>query len=608
MTASAPRREFATSAVERGVVRPLALGRRGAVAAGHYIAASAGEKMLDLGGNAIDAGVAASTCLNVLLGHRSDFGGVMPTIVYHAASDRLLSLDGLGVWPAAADVELLRAAPDHVPEGILRTVTPGAPDAWMTALAEFGTLTIGQVLEPAWHLASKGAAVSVSVAERLRFWEEHVKECYPTTYEAYYPEGRPFRPGEIFVRPELGKVLKSLMDTEAAARAQGADRKAAIREARDVIYRGWVAEEIAAFQAREGGWMTLADLGNHAVEVAPPVKTTFRGYDVYACGPWCQGPVLLQALNILERFDFDSLGHNSAAYLHLVIEALDRAFADRENFYGDPRKVPVPINGLLSKEYAAARARTIDLDRASGAMPDPGDPWTFEGIVKPGEEFRPVDVSQYENVLGVQPGQILLEESATKVDTTYCAAIDADGNIYSATPSDTTMWGPVVPSLGFHCSGRGCQSRTEEGHPSMVGPGRRPRLTPNPAMLAVGGKPIMGFGCPGGDVQSQGMLQFLLNVTEFGLDLQQGIEAPRIMSWNFPNSFAPHPYHPGRVDIEDRVPEEVRSELRGMGHHGLDTAHFTSKASSMHAVAIDFDNAVVAAASDPRTEGASIAW
>jgi gamma-glutamyltranspeptidase/glutathione hydrolase len=599
-TTTAVRREFATTSTPYEPIRPLVMGRNGAVAAGHFLASLAGQRMFELGGNAIDAGVAAGVCINVLLFPRADFGGVAPMVIHHAASGRTVTLDGLGVWPALADIQALRSTPDGEPEGIRRAVTPGAPDAWLTAVAEFGTLTLGEVLEPAWDLAANGAPVSTGLAKNLRFWEEHIREHYPTNLAAFYPEDRPARAGELFYRPELGRVLSSLMDTEAAARARGLDRVEAIREARDVIYKGWVAEEIAAFHEREGGWMRMADLAAHRVEISEPTHTTYRGYDVWSCGPWCQGPVLLETLNILENFDLQSLGQNSAAYLHLVIEALDRAFADRENYFGDPRAVPVPLEGLLSKEYAAERARTIDLDRATGEMPPPGDPWAYETVAERDGRGL-VDVSRYEHEVGLRGG-------APQIDTSYCCAADAAGNVFSATPSDTSMWGPVIPALGFPCSGRGVQSRLDPEHPSAVAPGRRPRLTPNPAMVGVGGRPMMAIGCPGGDVQPQGMLQVFLNLTEFGLNLQQAIEAPRAMSWNFPNSFAPHPYHPGRVDLERSIPEATSTELRALGHTGAETEDFFSKASSVHAVAIDLDNGVIAAGADPRCEGSAVAW
>src|SRR5579862_2917775 len=544
------RRAFTTTTFGAKSVRPLVLGRRGAVSAGHYLAARAGERMFDLGGSAIDAGIAAGLALNVLLFQWADFGGVAPIMLYHAKTDRLVTIDGLGVWPRNVDINQIRSGGQT--DGVLWTVTPAAPDAWLTALAEFGSLALCDVLEPALDLASNGAPVSVDVARSLAEYEDHVRERYPTTLNAFYPEDRVFQVGEILYRPELALVFKSLLDTEAAARRQGRDRAEAIRDARDVFYRGWIAEEIAQFFQREGGWLTERDLGDYHVDVGEPLRTSYRGMDVYSCGPWCQGPVLLQMLNMLESYDIASLEHNGPDYLHLVAEVIARAYADRERFYGDPRKVKVPIHGLLSKEFARARATTIDPRRATGELPPAGDPWRYEGSLDPAEN------------VGVRVSAQIAETRA--LDTTYCAAADADGNIFSATPSDSALLTAVVPSLGFACSWRGVQSRLDQNHPAAIAPGRRPRLTPNPTMLGVDGVPMVAIGCPGGDIQPQGMLQTILNAWDFGMNLQQSVEAPRIASWNFPNSFAPHTYDPGRLDVEARIAADTRENLRRRGH------------------------------------------
>lgn len=602
MTGANGRLDFASSSrPDERTVRSLSMGTRGAVASGHFLATRAAERVLDLGGNAVDAGVAASVCINVLLFARADFGGVMPMMIYHADTDRIVTLDGVGVWPAAAERSRL-SSERSAQEGVLWSVTPGAPDAWLTALARFGTLTLREVLEPACQLAIEGAPVSTGVAAELRTWRPHVEAYYPTTFRAFYPEGRTLGTGEVLRRPELGGVLKAMIEVEARALAQGRERHDAIMEARDLIYRGWVAREIAQHFEREQGWLTTEDLARHQVEESAPLRTTYRGYEIFACGPWSQGPVLLQALNILEHLALAELGHNSPAYLHVLIEALDRAFADRENYYGDPRAVQVPLAGLLSKEYAAARAHSIDLHAATGSMPDPGDPWAFETLLpRPSRRKAPVDVTPFAGVVGVW-------EAVPRADTSYVAVADSSGSIYSATPSDTAMWSSVIPSLGFHCSMRGQQSRLDPQHSAVMAPGRRPRITPNPAILAVNGQPVVGFGCPGGDIQPQGMLQFVLNLLEFGMNLQQAIEAPRIMSWNFPNSFSPHPYNAGRVDIEGRIAPDVRAHLRSMGHAGVDVAEFDSRASCVHAVAVNTASGVVSAASDPRIEGSAGAW
>lgn len=598
------RRDFVSSVRPYGSIRPLVLGTRGAVASGHYLASVAGERMYQLGGTAIDAGIAAGIAINVLQFTHADFGGVAPIILFHADSGRAVTLDGLGVWPRATDVGRLRRASDGYPEGILRTVTPGAPDSWFTSLSEFGTLNLGEVLEPAWHLAANGAPVALSTARDLAEQREHVAAMYPTTLETFYPNGRTPLAGEVFKRPELAEVLKSLMDAEARARARGFDRKEAIQAARDVIYRGWVAEAIVAYHKREGGWMSLEDLADHRVEVDVPLKASYRGYEVFSCGTWCQGPLLLQTLNVLEYFDLATMGHNSVDYLHILIESLDRAFADRESFYTDPRLVQVPITGLLNKEYGRSRAATIDPHRASGAMPSPGDPWSY-GVENRGHwPFDPVDVTVYMEV----QGRLSVPSVAPAIDTSYVAAADAAGNVFSATPSDGSGHSPVIPGIGFLCSTRGINSRVQREHPAGIAPGKRPRLTPNPALLAVEGIPIMAFGCPGGDAQAQGMVQFVVSLLDFGFNIQQAIEAPRITSWNFPNSFAPHTYHPGRVDIESRITQDVRRTLRLMGHIGADTPDWAATASAVHAVAIDFTNGVLAAGADPRREGSALAW
>jgi len=553
--------------------------------------------MFELGGTAVDAGIAAGFALNVLLFDRADFGGVAPIVLYDTRRGKVVTLDGLGSWPAATDPNHFINAPDGEPEGILRTVTPGAVDSWLTALAEFGTLTASDVLEPAWDLAEHGAPISTTVARNLQTWMSHVEERYPTTLDAFYPGCRSPRTGEIFARPNLARVLKSMMDADSEARVRGLDRKLAIRAARDVVYRGWVADEIVHFHQKEGGWMTHEDLARHQVEVAPPQTVTHDGYKVHSCGFWGQGPVLLQCLNMLECFDFERFPRNSPDYWHLLIEVVDHAYADRENFYGDPRTVNVPAQGLLSKEYARSRAREIQPDGTRGVMPSPGDPWEYEprGVAR---IKRTVDVSEYVDVIGPQ----------SRIDTSYVAAADANGNFLSATPSDMCFWGPVIPSLGFACSGRGTQSRVDPEHPASIAPGKRPRLTPSPALVSIDGRPAIALGCPGGDIQPQGVLQVFLNLCRFGMNVQQAIEMPRLMSWNFPNSFAPHTYHPGRVDLEARVPTEIAEALRELGHQVRFTAEWTETASAVHVVARNLDDGVTVAGADPRCEGSALAW
>jgi gamma-glutamyltranspeptidase/glutathione hydrolase len=561
----------------------------GVVASGHYLATKAAGDVFRGGGTAIDAGIAAGIALGVLLYERVNFAGVAPIILHHATSRRTVTIDGLGRWPRLTDVDFLRGQErDGLgTTGLFRVVTPGAPDAWLTALAEFGTLSAGDVLEPSWELAALGAPVGPLAAF---FWTQpEAISPWPVDMSLFASESFP-AVGEVMKRPELAAVIKALMDEEALARKRGLDRREAIYAARDLFYKGWIAEEIGAFYESVGGWLRYDDLATYSVEIGIPLTTSFRGYEVLACGPWCQGPILLQFLNILEEFDLRSLGHNSVDYLHVVAEGMNLAFADREAFYGDPDYVSVPIDALISKEYGRQRAKEISDGAAFGRLPRPGDAFAFSALSRPSDPA------------GWEPPQPSAR-TPSQPDTSYVATVDDLGNVFSATPSDSSLWGTTIPKLGFSVSGRGINSRIEAGHPSVAAPGKRPRLTPNPALVAKDGTPFMAFGCPGGDAQSQGMLQFLLNLLEFGMNPQQAIEAPRIASWNFPNTFAPHGYLPGRLQAERRIPKEVLDVLARRGHDVEPIAEFTQQTSAVHAALINPANGVLIAASDPRAEG-----
>ncbi len=567
------------------------------IASGQFSATMAGLQILRNGGNAVDAGVAAGIAINVMLFDRTSFAGVAPIILYRAKDKSLVTLDGLGVWPRLADIEYFgRNCDGKMPKGIMRTVTPGAPDSWLTSLEMYGTMTLAEVLEPAWELAAKGAPVSAGVAQGLSSLEKRLDELDPKAREVFFPGGRAPKAGDVLVQHDLGRVFKALMDEEAKARKQGCTRQEAIRQARDLFYKGWIAREISDFYARHGGWLRYDDLLNHKVDISAPLHTNYRGYDFYGCGPWCQGPLLIQFLNMLENYDLDRLGHNSPEYIHLLLEVMDSAFADRENFYGDPRMVRVPLEGLLSKQYAKLRAALVDGNRATGRMPEPGSPWGFQ----PGanaQEVTPIDISGY-----------LDPEAGIQRDTSYVAVADEYGNLFSATPSDPVFDTAVIPGLGIACSGRGSQSRLQAGHPAALAPGKRPRLTPNPALVMLKGKPFMAFGCPGADVQTQGMLQFFLNLVDFGMNVQEAIEAPRVWSYNFPGSFAPWTYFPARVDAETRIDKGCLDELKRMGHGVRPVGPWTAAASSVHAVLLNPANGVFLGGADPRREGSAAGW
>jgi gamma-glutamyltranspeptidase/glutathione hydrolase len=334
--------------------------------------------------------------------------------------------------------------------------------------------------------------------------------------------------------------------------------------------------------------MTAADLAGFEAAVEAPISIRWRGHEVHSCDVWCQGVTLLETLKILEDTDFARLGHNTPEYIHRVAQALDLAFGDREAYVGDPKFVQVPTAALLSDEYAARQRARIDPRRAFGGMPEPGN--------VPGHAARRTAPQPSRGATAMAP------------DTIYAAVMDQHGNAYSATLSDTSYDTPVIPGTGMVMSSRGQQSRLAASHPSVVAPGKRPRLTPSPALALKDGKPFMCFGTPGGDVQAPSMMQVFLNVTQFGMALQQAIEAPRFSSANFPNSFPPHDYFPGRVCIEENMPPGLIEEMRALGHDVEVLPRLPAKSGGVCAVMRDPQNGLVHAGADPRRECYALAW
>lgn len=359
--------------------------------------------------------------------------------------------------------------------------------------------------------------------------------------------------------------------------------------ARDAVYTGDIARELAAFMSREDGAVTAEDLAGYRVSIGPAVHTTYRGVDVYATGPWSQGPLVPMTLNLLEGYDVASLGPGSLAFLHRYTEAMKLAAADREGFFGDPDQVDVPIRGMLDKAYAEERRRLIRDDRAWPELPPPGDPWKHEGRTGPA---------------GYRPREAV---GAGSADTSYICAMDAEGNAFSATPSDPGLGAPLVPGLGIIVSTRGAQLWTTPGHPSAIAPGKRPRLTPNPAMLLRDGRALMPFGCPGEDAQCQAMVQVVCGIVDFGLNTQAAIEAPRVISRSFPWTFFPHEYRPGELGVEGRIARDVRDGLAALGHRVVDLPDFTPAAAGVCAIR-RLDSGTLEAGADPRRESYAVGW
>jgi len=564
------------------------MGTKHVISAGHYLAAHAGFEVLEAGGNAIDAGVAAGIAIGVLQTDKVNFAGVAPQIIYTAKNRKVHCIDGLGVWPRAITPDyFMKRHGGKIPKGVERCVVPAAPDAWITALEHFGTMSFGDVASRAIRFARDGFPMHPMMSEFIKKNEENYQR-WPASRKVFLPKGRPPEVGEVFRQPDLAKTMQYMADQEKRAARKG--RKAGLQAARDAFYKGDIARAVTKFIEQEGGPMRYEDFADFRVKFEPTVRTRFDDIELHACGPWSQGPVLPMALNILKGFDLKAMGHNSPEYIHVVTEALKLAFADRHHHFGDPNFVKVPMKGLLSDRYAQHRRSMISLEKAWGEMPPAGDPETLADIRQ-----RCVPAPESDEAPG--PG-----------DTSYLCVIDSDGNAISCTPSDGSDKTPIIPGVGILCSGRGTQSWSDPAHPSSVAPGKRPRLTPNPAMAFKNGRVYMPFGTPGGDVQCQAMLQVFLNINVFSMAPQAAVEAPRFAGYSFPGSFEPHPYYPGRLHMEKSLADEFGEELRDMGHKVYEWDDMTWLAGSVCTIVNDHKNGVLHGGADPRRPAYVLGW
>jgi len=552
--------------------RPVIMGTRGVLTSGHYLATAAGFRIMEQGGNAIDAAAAMCFCLNLLEPQSNGIGGEVPTLVYSAKERQAFAISGMGWSPKAFTIAWCREhGLDLIPgDGYLPACVPAVVDTWATAMARFGTMSFAQILQPAMELAENGFPVYGGLQASLAANARKFGEQYPTTAEIYCPKGRVPGVGEVLRNPDFANALKTMCRAEAAAGHKG--RIAGIESARDVFYKGEIARRIVAFisnnpvadasGAAHTGLLSLEDLAEWHATVEQPVSLRYRGLDVHKCPPWTQGPVFLQHLAILEGDDLKSLGHNSAEYLHLLIESAKLAFADREAYYGDPLFDQVPLPVLLSKEYAAKRRGLIGKE-ASREM-RPGDVGrglpTYATFDVAGDNRRALQVA-------ARPVRELGLGHAHVGDTTHLDAVDREGNMVAATPSGGWIGdSPVIKGLGFPLGTRGQMFYLNAERPNALAPRKRPRATLTPSLVTKDGDPFMVFGTPGGDGQDQWTLQFFLNYVEFGMNIQEALEAPTLHSVHFPSSFYPRVAYPGRVEAEDRIPKEVIATLERRGH------------------------------------------
>ncbi len=549
--------------------RPDIRGTFGAVATTHWLATQTGMAVLERGGNAFDAAVAAGFVLQIVEPHLNGPGGELPAIVLRAGASAPDVICGQGPFPAAASAERLRAMGlAQMPgTGLLPAVVPGAFDGWMLLLRDYGTLKLRDVLSYAISYAEHGFPLVPRIVATIIPAVEYFQTEWPSSGEVWLVNGRPPHPDKPFRTPAIAETYRRIL---AEAEAAGGDRVRQIEAARHAYYKGFVAEAIDRFYQtelidstgeRHRGLLTGGDLARYQARVELPVSIDYHGLTVHKLGPWSQGPMLLQTLRLLEGFDIAAMDPLGPDFVHSVVEALKLGFADRDSFYGDPDAVDVPLVTLLSKEYAEARRRLIG-ERASMEL-RPGDlcgaPERMRRVLAMAGKEKPIGPGAGEPTFAPLPPEW--------GDTVHLDIVDGAGNMISATPSGGWLQGsPVVPGLGFPISTRGQICWLEEGHPSTLRPGTRPRITLSPTLVTRDGGPYLAIGTPGGDQQEQWILAVFLRLVHHRMTLQQAIDAPMFQTKHMVQSFHPRSFEPGRVIMEDRFPAATRAELEKRGH------------------------------------------
>jgi gamma-glutamyltranspeptidase/glutathione hydrolase len=598
--------------------KPVLHGRHWIAITGKPLAATAGAMMFQKGGNPVDAAcamlAATSTMWDVL-----SWGGETQALIYNPRTRKVIAINALGVAPTGATPALYRSKGMAFPPeyGPLAAVTPGTPGGLLVMLAEYGRLSLREVLEPAIRMADgypieEQTANSIERSKaRLKQWRYSSAVMLPHAGQGREaPEA-----GEIFRQADLAATLRKLVEAEQQALRAGKSRRDAIMAAYDRFYKGDIAQEFVRGLREEGGLVTLEDLASWRVKIEEPVMTTYRGIEVYKLQPWTQGPALLQALNILETFDVKAMGYNSTRYVHTLYQAMSLAFADRDFYYGDPAFPPdEPIRGLLSKDYARQRARTINPERNDPRI-KPGDPYPFQGGTNPYlnllRDWPPRAAATSNGGTASEPPQdaaalAAFDEAFTR-GTTSIEAADTSGWVVSVTPSGGWIPAVIAGRTGIGVSQRAQQFVVDSvDNPfNVIRPGQRPRVTLTPSLALKDGKPFLAFAVQGGDTQDQNLLQFFLNVVEFGMDVQEAVEAANINSYQMRNSFGDHETQPGRMTLRADTPPWVRRELREMGYR-LDFQERTS--GPINAIFFDWKHGSFWGGSSNHGEDYGIAW
>ena len=580
-----------TDSFETRTMRPVIRGRKAAASSMRAQATEAARKILAAGGNAFDAAVAGQAALGITDFADNGVGSDAVVLVYVAREKKVYSVNAEPRAPKLATIEWYENhSGGKIPEsdGLLSGGLPCVVDAWYLLLDRWGTMSFEQVLQPAIDLAEKGFPLGESSTEDISSTSKIRK--YPTTAKIYLPGGNLPKAGDIFRNPDLARTLRKLVEAEKENKAKG--RHEALKAARDRFYKGDIARELAAFSEANSGLFRYEDFAEYSAEIETPVSIDYHGYRIYKNPSASQGPAELIALNLLEGFDLKSLGHNSADFLHTSAEATKLAMADREKYLGDQDFVRIPYNGLLSKEYARERRSLIDPQRASLEL-RPGTPEKFEKSASPGSH-------------PLQP--VLSGGAKHDGDTSYIAVVDEQRNMVSFEPSLHSSFGTgvVMGSTGFTLNCRGDYYSLVKGEANAVEPGKRPRSTLQSTLVIKDGEPFAVLGSPGGDDQIMRTMQTLINMVDFGMNIQQAIEAPRWSSRSFPASPFPHTMYPGDLAVEARIPESTRQALGARGHK-LRVVPGWSLGSSA-GIVIDPNSGVLSAGADPRVEAYAWAW
>ncbi|MBW7933016.1 MAG: gamma-glutamyltransferase [Gemmatimonadaceae bacterium] len=620
----------ASPASAQRTAKPPLHGSHWVAVTGKPMAATAGAMIFTKGGNAIDAACAMLGAVTTMWDVLS-WGGETQALIYHPGLKKVIGINALGVAPTGATAEFYRSKGYRYPPefGPLAAVTPGTPGGLMTMLAEYGTMSLKDVLAPAIQMAD-GYAIEAQTANSFEANKARIKQ-WKYSKAVYLPHLGERReapePGEIFVQKDLAATLRKLVETEQAALKAGKSRKEAIYAAYDRFYKGDIAQELVRGVQEEGGLFTMQDLANWRVKIEEPLSTNYKGVDVYKLQQWQQGPAMLQALNILENADLKGMGYNSARYLHTVYQAMSMAFADRDFYYGDPAFAKdQPMKGLLSKEYAKARYAQINWNR-NDANVKPGDPYPFEGRTNPYQALldkwtvvpAPANLPRSGQQDRVPPEVQTADggRQTAEVDSAFMAAFyagttsiqagDEQGWVISVTPSGG--WPPAViaghTGVGLSQRAQSFVTDSADGPFNVIEPGKRPRVTLTPTLALKDGTPYIAFSVQGGDSQDQNLLQFLLNVVDFGMTPQEAVEAPNINTFQMRSSFGEHESRPGRMLAAESLPFYVRNELRRMGY----TMEYAERTSGpITAILFDRKHKTMWGAASNHGEDYGIAW